>query len=62
MIIFQYLDVLYFVDEKNLLYLQVLYVVDMYDEDEDLDVVSQLYVEVYIEIEIKMCKNLCIRK
>lgn len=62
MIIFQYLDVLYFVDEKNLLYLQVLYVVDMYDEDEDLDVVSQLYVEVYIEIEIKICKNLCIRK
>lgn len=61
MIIFQYLDVLYFV-EKNLLYLQVLYVVDMYDEDEDLDVVSQLYVEVYIEIEIKICKNLCIRK
>lgn len=62
MIIFQYLDVLYFVDEKNLLYLQVLYVVDMYDEDEDLDVVSQLYVEVYIEIEIKIYKNLCIRK
>lgn len=61
MIIFQYLDVLYFV-EKNLLYLQVLYVVDMYDEDEDLDVVSQLYVEVYIEIEIKIYKNLCIRK
>lgn len=54
MIIFQYLDVLYFVDEKNLLYLQVLYVVDMYGEDEDLDVVSQLYVEVYIEIEIKI--------
>lgn len=62
MIIFQYLDVLYFVDEKNLLYLQVLYVVDMYDEDEDLDVVSQLYVEVFIEIEIKIYKNLCIRK